>query len=115
METFVKYIDEKVVQFQSEEQNLIASDRKDEANFIRIRMNICDVCKTIYNVWVKRLAGDELKEEYIRQLTRLAETWKISYDKAKEHNDIQKLVIEEAKLDVLKEIKEKFLELEGCE
>jgi len=100
MEAFVKYIDEKTAQFQSEEQNLIASDRKDEANFTRIRMNICDVCKTIYSVWVKRLTGDALKEEYIRQLTRLAETWKISYDKAKEHNDIEKLVVEEVKMDV---------------
>ncbi len=51
------------------------------------------------------------KDEYIRQLTRLPENWKMSLEKAKEHGDAQKVVIEETKLEMLQIIRTKFEEL----
>lgn len=111
MKTFINYIDEMMAQLKVEEQELISTDRKDEANFIRIKLNICDICKTIYIVSEKKYSGEALKEEYLRQLTRLPENWKISYDKAKENNDVPKIVIEEMKLEVLQQIKAKYEEL----
>lgn len=115
MERILVYIDELILKFHTEEQELIRTERKDEANFVRIKINICEISKTLYNVSAKRFNGAELKEEYIRQLTRLPENWEISYEKAKEHNDVQKIVIEETKMEVLKMIKDKFLEMEECE
>ena len=111
MKQFVEYIDDMIAQLKVEEQELIATDRKDEANFFRIKMNIYDICKTVYIVSEKRFNGNALREEYLRQLTRLHENWKISYNKAKENNDVQKIVIEETKLAVLQQIKEKYEEL----
>lgn len=103
MNQFNQYIKELIEQLQKEEQQLIQSDRKDEANFVRIKMNICDICKTIYNV---------KKDEYLKQLTRLSENWKISLEKAKEHNDTEKIVIEETKLEILQQIMKKYKECE---
>lgn len=111
MQEFISYIDETIDRLQKEEQSLLESDRKDEANFVKIRVNICDICKTIYNATAKRFSGEAVKEEYLRQLTRLPENWKISLEKARQHEDVQKILIEEAKLETLEAIKAKFIEL----
>ena len=104
MNQFIHYINDTIEQLQKEEQELIQSDRKDEANFVRIKMNICDICKTIYNVTEKRTTPDNLREEYLKQLTRLPENWKISLEKAQEHGEVEKIVIEETKLEMLNQI-----------
>ena len=104
MNQFIHYINDTIEQLQKEEQELIQSDRKDEANFVRIKMNICDICKTIYNVTEKRTTPDNLREEYLKQLTRLPENWKISLEKAQEHGEVEKIVIEEIKLEMLNQI-----------
>ena len=114
MEQFTTYLNETIANLQIEEQKLIASDRKDEANFTRIKINICDICRTIYHVSAKSYSGVALKEEYLRQLTRLPENWKISLEKAKEHEDVQKIVVEETKLEMLQLIRTKFeVEMHG--
>lgn len=104
MNQFIQYINDTIEQLQKEEQELILSDRKDEANFVRIKTNICDICRTIYNVTEKRTTPDNLKEEYLKQLTRLPENWKISLEKAREHGAAEKIVIEETKLEMLNQI-----------
>ncbi len=136
MNEFIVYIDELIAKYQAQEAELIQADRKDEANFAKIRINICDICKTLYGASEKIVqakygansgaaktqgcafasmgkeigvaAADAFKEEYLRQLTRLPENWKISYEKAKEHGDSTKIVIEEIKLETLQMIREKF-------
>ena len=108
MNAYIEYIDNTIKELQNQEKELVQTNRKDEANFIRIRTNICDICKTIYNVSTKKYNGAELREEYIRQLTRLPENWKASYEKAKEHDDAEKILIEETKLEMLQMIREKF-------
>ena len=115
MNNYIEYLDKTIHELQNEEDALIFASRKDEANFIKIKINICHICQTIYNVSAKTNTGEALKEEYLRQLTRLPENWKISLDKAKEHGDVEKIVIEETKLEMLQNIKAKFEELGACE
>ncbi len=115
MNNYITYLDETIKELQNEEATLISTSRKDEANFTKIKINICHICKTIYNVSAKTNSGAALKEEYIRQLTRLPENWKISLEKAEAHGDVQKIVIEETKLEMLQTIQAKFKELEACE
>ena len=115
MNKYIAYLDETVKELRKEEEELMKSDRKDEANFMKIKINICDICKTIYNVSARTNSGVALEKEYIRQLTRLPENWKMSLDKAKEHGDTQKVVIEEIKLEMLQTIRAKFEELGVCE
>ena len=114
MNKYIEYLDETIKELQKQEKELIQTNRKDEANFIRIKMNICDISKTIYNVSAKKNRGIALKEEYARQLTRLPENWKVSYQKAKENGDVQKVLIEETKLEMLQAIKDKFEDLGEC-
>ena len=111
MSKYIEFLDQTIEELKKQESELIQTNRKDEANFIIIKINICEISKTIYNVSAKKNSGSALKDEYIRQLTRLPENWNISYQKAKEHGDVQKIIIEETKLEMLQVIKEKYEDL----
>lgn len=134
MDKFITYIEESIAKLQQEENMLISSDRKDEANLVKIRINIYGICRTILQVIAKeqsagrlaqkkeleRITGeqaaqepgtDRWKEAYLQKLDALPQNWKASYDKAKEHNDVEKLVIEEIKLETLQAIRCKFQEI----
>lgn len=115
MNKYIEYLDATIQELQKQEKEFIHSERKDEANFIRIKKNICEIAKTIYNVSVKNNSGTSLKEEYVRQLVRLPENWRNSCQKAKENGDVQKILIEETKLEMLQTIKEKYENLGECE
>lgn len=115
MNKYIEFLNETIYELHREEEALIAASRKDEANFLKMKGNICDICRTLYSVSAKTRSGAELKAEYIRQLTRLPENWRISLEKARAHNDVEKVVIEEMKLEILEQILVKFDELGACE
>lgn len=110
MEQFITYIDEVTAKLQQEERELAATDRKDESNLVKVRINVYGICKTLFEVARKLNTSEGLKEDYLKRLTTLSENWKISYEKAKTHNDVEKVVIEELKLGTLDEVKNKFME-----
>lgn len=92
---------------------LAASDRKDDSNLVKIRINVYGICKSIYSVLINTMKS-ELSRQYLQKLDeQLAQNWKASYIRAKEHDDVKKAVIEEIKLQTLEEIKNKFIEMEG--
>ena len=140
MEEFIAFIDKTIDMLKAEEKLLVDGHRKDEANLVRVKMNIYDVCKTVYGVcsrmpskkvtdkeemqtvgkWqgvarcdiVQELRGDVPTDGlYLKKLEAISANWKDSYEKAKAHGDVEKQVIEENKLAVVEEVKAKFLEL----
>ena len=80
---------------------------------LKVRINIYGICKSIYNVFSNRTENSRWKTDYLQKLENLEQSWKSSYTKAKEHDDVKKAVIEEIKLQTLKEIKNKFIMTEG--
>lgn len=113
MEQFITYIDQSVNALVQEEKNLAASDRKDESNLVKIRINVYGICKSIYGVFSNMSENSRWKEDYIRKLENMQKSWQSSYEKAKEHDDVKKAVIEEIKLQTLEEVKNKFMATEG--
>jgi len=108
MEEFISYMNQKTELLSQEEKYLAASDRKDESNLVKIRINVYGICKTFFEVTNREAAGEEGKALYLEKLEKLSEPWKEALKKAKEHEDIQKAVIEEIKLETLEEIKLQF-------
>ena len=106
---FLDYIDNKIQGLKDEEVRLKNSDRKDEANLAKVKINICEICKTLYNVSQKELGGQKAREFYLQKLDKLSSEWKASLDMAKKHGDIEKKIIEDIKLEVLQELKGKYL------
>lgn len=113
MNEFIMYLINAIETAGNKEQELIVTERKDEANLQKIRANIYGICRTIYEVVAKTKSSAELREEYTKKLDNLPKNWVESYEKAKVHNDVTKILIEETKLEVLKEVKAKFIELCG--
>ena len=136
MEQFIVFIDETIEKLRVEEKQLAESHRKDEANLVRIKMNIYDIAKTVYGVFSRMNADatnseekwqaaarceivQELKREapaqqlYLKKMEAISRGWVESYEKAKAHDDVKRQVIEETKLNALEEIKAKYLELCG--
>ena len=111
MNEFILYLENSIEEAQKKEQELVATERKDEANLQKIRANIYGICRTVYEVVAKNKTGAELKKEYRNKLDNLPKNWVESYEKAKLHNDVEKVLIEETKLEVLREVKEKLQNL----
>lgn len=108
---FIKYIDNKIADLKKAEIQLKNSDRNDEANLTKVKINICEICKTLYYVSGKEPNGQNATEFYLIKLEKLSSEWKASYEKAQKYGDVEKAVIEDIKLGILDEIKVKFLEL----
>ena len=108
---FIEYIHKKVEELKKEEMQLQNALKQDEANLVKVKVNIYEICKTIYNMAKKAPDGQEPKEFYMQRMERLHSEWKASYEKAKQFEDVEKVVIEEIKLGVLEEMNQKFLEL----
>ncbi|MBQ1411291.1 MAG: hypothetical protein IIY94_08460 [Oscillospiraceae bacterium] len=98
---------------QSRIDSLIADDREDEARSYRAALNIYDVFTSLIDVPYKQAAGDEraFRDGFQKLSVNVPAQWRNSLSKAKEHNDAEKIMIEEAKLKVADSIIERFDEL----
>ena len=121
---FIDYLDEKVNACMEEEKRLILEDRKDEANLCKVKGNIYGIFKTLYLTSEKQARkedkeGEELKNKiysiFLAKAERIPMNWKDSYEKAKEHQDVAKILIEETKLTVVEEIKTMFYKIREVE
>lgn len=111
MNEFIQYLNNSIETAQKKEQELIATERKDEANLQKIRANIFGICRTVVQVVAKEKNGEEIWEDYPGRLDNISRNWVESYEKAKLHNDVEKILIEETKFQVIKEVKEKIQKL----
>ena len=108
MDKFIEYIEESVNALEKEEKELAAGERKDEANLVKIRINIYGIARSFYDVVKNSAAPDSIAQEFRRRIEKPAQSWRASHEKAKEHNDVEKCVIEEIKLKTLEDIIEKI-------
>jgi len=103
MENFLVFIEENLSKLAEEEQKLIASERKDEANLVRIRSNVYGIGRSLFTVGVQQ-SPDCPKNFVLQRVQGLKITWEANYEKVKQHNDAEKIVVEETKLQALGEI-----------
>ena len=113
MNEYVEYLNCSIEQAEKKEQELIATECKDEANLQKIRANIYGICRTVVGVVAKEKSGEELWTDYVKRLDNISKSWVESYEKAKEHQNVEKILIEETKFQVLNEVKEKIQALRG--
>ena len=113
MENYMDWLDSAVLKLKTEQQELENFSRADEANFVKVRINILEICKTIFCVFKKVKTPDEFAAEYLKKLSELRKVWEESRGKADEHGNVKKSVIEGIKLETLAEAEQKFRELGG--
>jgi len=113
MNGFTEFCEAKILELSEEAKNFEENYRQDDAIFVKIKINVYDVCKTVFGVFMKTKPQESFAEEYIRKLDEFREIWSASKEKAEKFGDSKKSAVEEAKLCVLAEIKEKFVVLWG--
>lgn len=96
MKRFMAYLDEKADFYRQESRRLTADDRRDEGDLAKIRANVYGICKSVFSVL------DPEKAQ--AKLMGLQSEWETSLAAARTHDDAQKAVIEEIKLETLAEI-----------
>lgn len=115
-EDFVKFLDEQTSAVYKDINRLTEDNRKDEANFEKIRANIYQVLKTIFLASM-RISGEEWEQVgyFGGRLDVMEETWRSSLAKASEHNDTVRAIQEQVKLEVMDEVRKTFKEMWGME
>ena len=109
MELFITYLTGKIEEGKAETVSLLADGRKDDANFAKVRTNIYDVCRTVSQALINRPGAGT---EAIRvQLERFRTEWSIALEKAKQHDNINGIAVEETKLAALEDIIAHFREV----
>lgn len=106
---FQKFFEEQIALCEQRGGQLLADGREDEATFEKIKGNIYDIFRTVWAVAVKSCADDEQVEGFFRlRLEQIPASWLMAYEKAKEHDDVSKMHLEQTKLDAVQRIREEF-------
>ena len=108
MDTFIKYLTEQIEAGKAEIARLEEDGCRDDADFAKVRTNICEVCRTVTNARANRPgAGPEAVK---KQFMNFRTSWGAALDNARKHDDARNTVIEEAKLKALADVAAHFPE-----
>ena len=110
---FIQYLDKSMESCVKQEQQLIADSRKDEANMMKVKANIYDIFKSMFQLSVKNKPRDPagISEAFLKKLDSIPQNWMKSYDLARRNQDAVKILVEETKLDTVKEIRNVFMKI----
>ena len=111
MKEFISYLDNRIEEGRSEIAALTADGRTDDANFAKIRTNIYDVCRTVSRTLADRPGAGI--DAIAAQLERFRATWGAALEKAKQHDDISGIAVEETKLAALEDVIAHFREVKA--
>ena len=108
--TFLSCLNEKIAACATEAKALELDDRRDEAVFAKIRMNVYDIFRTVFKASVTQNDADAF---FLEKLEQIPENWRTSLSMTLQHGNTEKAHIEQIKLDTAAEIRRLFLQL--CE
>ena len=112
MREFIAYLESRISEGKEEIITLEADGRKDDANFAKVRTNIYDVCKTISRTLADKPGAGLVAIK--AQLDRFRTGWSTALEKAKQHDDIKAVAVEETKLAALEDIIAHFSGVTGA-
>ena len=111
---FISYLDQRTTSVQEDTLRLIADDRREEANFEKIRANIFQIVKTMLQASARISQEESERVGFLEaKLALFQETWEGYLRKAKEHGDDLKIVQEQTRLEALAEIRDTFQKIWG--
>ncbi len=107
------YFNQKESTCYEKEKQLQSEDRNDEAVFEKIKANVYNIFRTVLSVSIKKYPNDSSNahDDFFNKLDQISSQWVIAYEKAEQHNDVEKMHIENIKLNVVKDIRETIPQL----
>ena len=106
------YFEERMAACQAAAAALNADNRTDEAIFEKIRMNVFNIFRQVSDAGGRASGGDATKQlDFLRkQLEKIPSDWQVSQETARSHGNTEKVHIEQIKLDIVAEIRQKVAE-----
>ena len=111
MEAYIRKLDAYLADLQAQEKALAEKNCLDESNFLKIRINIVNVCKTVCQVMWKTEAEEKRAEAYLQKLSSFSRSWQEAREKAEKYGREDQAMIESIKLDTLQTARNMFEEM----
>lgn len=108
---FFVFLDERKEEVLAEVNSLASDGRMDESNILKAKLNIYDISRAVFGVAAKATSDDKIKEAFLTKFGNITGQWEATLEKAKAHDDSRQVLIEEAKLSAVSEIRDKINEL----
>lgn len=115
IEIYKVFLEQSKKQCEEKEKKLILEDRKDDANFERIKQNVYGILETFLNQMNKEKnlnleedSNDNFIKYYLKRIEEVENPWKAKLELAKKQNNTEDIVVEEIKLSITKQVKEQF-------
>ena len=107
------YFERKMIQYKGEATFLISDNRMDEADFIKVQLNVFDIFNTIFFVALKLCGrnGGDVRDYFLEKIEEIPKNWIISLQRAERYGDMKKACVEKIKSDTVDQIKKEFREL----
>ena len=109
MESFIRFLDVRIEAGKADITRLSAEDRRDDANFAKVRTNIYEICRTVTNALADRPGAGP--DAVMAQFERFRSAWSAALEKAKAHDDVGAAAVEEIKLKALEDVINHFSEV----
>lgn len=108
-QNFLGYLQQEQERCLQNQKQLMADERKDEANFCKIEANIYEIFGVLYQTSWKQAVdkgADEAEAQrlFLEKAKTIPQNWQKNYEKAKEYHDTEKILIEEIKLQAVEKI-----------
>ncbi len=105
-----QFFDKQIQLCKQQEKALQEDNRKDEASFQKIKSNVYDIFKTVFAVAQKAGGGNPqaVRQFFWEKTEQIPANWRAAYQTAKLHDDAEKILIEQIKLDTIQQIRDEF-------
>lgn len=113
MDKFTAYLEDERSRLEAKEAELCADERKDESDMEKVKFNVFGICLAIYQTVKHQCEPEALSGVYLKRLEEFPEKWETSLKKAEQYEDAKTVLVEQTKLETLREIHSQFLELRG--
>ena len=109
MEKFISYLDSKIREGKAKTAELQTKGSSDDADFMKVRTNIYEICKTVSLALANRPGAGAGAVK--TQLERFRTEWGTALEKARQYNNTRGIAVEEIKLTALEDIMAHFEEV----
>ncbi len=108
-EEYIKYIKNRKKDIDNEILDLKANECMDEANLLKIRLNIIDIFEKMFSI-SKSDNIEEFHNKYLSYFDKIPKAWHNNREKALEFENAADVIIEDIKINEAKELKDKYME-----
>ena len=112
MNEFIKYLEGRIEEGRADIARLAGEGRKDDSDFAKVRTNIYEVCKTVCLALINRPGAGA--EAVSSQFDRFRSAWGSALEKAKQHENVAAVAVEEIKLAALEDVVAHFEEVKNA-